>query len=589
MKTYFERIEEVLLQSTPIIISRTREPNLITMELGMHLYKKCPGSDIRIWDDLNRWWRMELIQVENLSEDTESSILGVTDPVYTRKVSDAISIARGDSIPSTDVPPEISPDPIVNLGMIENCFDSDISSKKRKSKSIFIFTGVQRILKEPHYRAAAILHRYNSALRHISRNAHIIFLVPEDFKVPTELVHSVTIVDHELPSKEIRLTVLQSLDTTEILRVGNKKFNFPTLEEVLKWVPKTEQFNFKNKILNLLGGLTKLECLDAWRKALLKVELRADATKENRVDTILSSLKETKLSTIGVTTILEPLDPVEESSIGGLDILKSWLKVRKSCFTEEATLAGVDKPQGVALVGPPGNGKSVCAQLAGKILDIPVLRLDLSKVYGHLIGMSEGRILSAINEAKSQAPCVLFIDEVDKGGLTANNQGDNGIGARVLGTVLNAMAKDDTGIFWLFTANAANALPPEILRKGRLDEIFSVLSPNRHERESILRIHCSKRNINLPEEVLLDLVSKTDGYVSSELEAICREAKARAFYSGKEVDQKILDSVVEGITRLSDSMSESFAATEEWAKAFARNASSKTGTNGATLIKQHNK
>ena len=226
-------------------------------------------------------------------------------------------------------------------------------------------------------------------------------------------------------------------------------------------------------------------------------------------------------------------DLEQASSVGGLEVLRQWLELRKEAFSERAANYGLDAPRGLALVGIPGTGKSLCAKVTASMWRMPLLRLDMGAVFGGILGSSERNIREAIEISELISPCVLLVDEIEK--AFAGSSGDSGTAARVLGTFLTWMAEKRQPVCVLATANDVDRLPPEFLRKGRFDEVFFLDLPTREERAAIIKVHLEKRGytmisqkFNLPETVQV-----TEGFVGAELEAVVKDAMFPAFMDGE--------------------------------------------------------
>src|SRR6185369_16671007 len=185
--------------------------------------------------------------------------------------------------------------------------------------------------------------------------------------------------------------------------------------------------------------------------------------------------------------------PVSETpdDVGGLEVLKNWLRLRERAFTQEARDYGLPAPKGIALIGIPGTGKSLTAKMIGGLWHLPLLRLDVGALFGSLVGESEERARRALRLAETVAPCVVWIDEVEKG--LSHGGLDSGTSTRVFGTVLTWMQEKTAACFVVATANDISSLPPELLRKGRFDEIFFLDLPTLEERKEIFNVHLTKR------------------------------------------------------------------------------------------------
>ena len=218
------------------------------------------------------------------------------------------------------------------------------------------------------------------------------------------------------------------------------------------------------------------------------------------------------------------------SRIGGLEVLKEWVSVRSRGFTPEAKKAKLVPPKGLMLVGPPGTAKSMSAKAIARIFGVPLIRLDMGSLFNALVGSSERNLRNALSVADASAPCVLLVDEADKGlaGMTGGKS-DSGVSSRLMGSLLTWMAEKETDVFVVFTANSIDGLPPEITRRGRLDGVFFVDLPNRHEREAIWKIHLGLVDQEVDDLGMKALVEASSGFSGAEIEAIVQDAMYKSF------------------------------------------------------------
>lgn len=275
----------------------------------------------------------------------------------------------------------------------------------------------------------------------------------------------------------------------------------------------------------------------------------------------------------GALTFIEPDCP----DVGGADILKGWLAGRKSAFLSEAARKyGLPEPKGLLLLGAPGNGKSLTAKTISRAWGLPLLRLDSGKLFGSLVGQSEAQTRQAIEAVEACAPCILWIDEIEKG----FGQGglDGGTSQRVFGTLLTWLQEKQAAVFVVATANSIKSLPPEMLRKGRFDEIFFVDLPNVKERLEIARIHLLRRGRD-PEKVSAERIAKeTDGFSGAEIEQVIIDALFTAYADkAREVTTKDVLDAVKATVPLSKTMKEQLTELREWAGGRAKMASSPLG------------
>lgn len=384
----------------------------------------------------------------------------------------------------------------------------------------------------------------------------LVLIVPPSFSVPDELAEIVPIIDFGLPTQ------------TEMLAIYNKiRTEITTGQREL-----TKEFDDEDALMicKAGAGMTRGEFTTAISKAWVSMERR----KQRGIDVFVQSVMETKVSVVKRSEVLEVLKPVPVEEIGGLGYLKQWVQKRRKCFSEEAMLAGVDMPRGIALIGPPGTGKSAVSKCISSVLQVPCIRFDISRVFGSLVGESEARMHKALQMIDAMAPCVAFVDEIDKVFNINSGGGDSGTSTRVLGKILTHMQESKKPIFWVLTANRTDNLPPELLRKGRVDEIFSVTTPTEEERREILYIHLRMRGED-PDEIdgIDRAVEACAGYVGGEIEQAVKDAKIEAFDADEDLTGQHLVDAIRAMKPLSKTFEEDFAAMESWAEQHARPAS----------------
>jgi SpoVK/Ycf46/Vps4 family AAA+-type ATPase len=291
---------------------------------------------------------------------------------------------------------------------------------------------------------------------------------------------------------------------------------------------------------------------------------RALARRGQLGEADLAEVLEEKRQAIAKSELLEYC-PSEASpaDIGGLEALKHWLEQRHMAFSEEAMRYGLPLPRGVLLVGPQGTGKSLTAKAIAHSWSMPLLRLDVGRLFAGLVGASEARTRDMIQRAEAMAPCVLWIDEIDKG-FGGDSRSDGGTSQRVLGTVLTWMAEKTSAVFVVATANGVDKLPGELLRKGRFDEIFLLDLPSADERRSILDLQLRRRRPkhSITLEVLVD---RTAGFSGAELEQTVIEAMHLAFAEQREFGEADLIAAASQVVPLSRTAREQLEALQAWA------------------------
>jgi SpoVK/Ycf46/Vps4 family AAA+-type ATPase len=248
--------------------------------------------------------------------------------------------------------------------------------------------------------------------------------------------------------------------------------------------------------------------------------------------------------------------------VGGLGVLKEWLRLRERAFSQEARNYGLPAPKGIALIGIPGTGKSLTAKMIGGLWQLPLLRLDVGSLFGSLVGESEERTQKALKLAEIVAPCILWIDEIDK--AFAFSDHDGGVSRRVFGTILTWMQEKTAPCFVVATANDISSLPPELLRKGRFDEIFFLDLPTAAERQEIFAVHLKKRN-RLPQDFdTAQLARQSEGYVGAEIEQAIIDAMYVGFNANREFTTVDIAAALKRQVPLSVSSQETIEALRNW-------------------------
>jgi SpoVK/Ycf46/Vps4 family AAA+-type ATPase len=392
----------------------------------------------------------------------------------------------------------------------------------------------------------------------------LILITPHGFTLPQELEDDVVILDFDTPAyAEMR----QSYDN---LMQGVSDAKRPRFNE--------EQVD---RILAAGAGMTAHEFENAVSRAL--VTLRGKLPNV-AIDEFADIVMGVKVEVVKRSEVLEVMEADSIANIGGLENLKGWIRKRAHCFSQEARDAGVEAPKGIALIGPPGTGKSASAKAIASVLALPLIKFDVSRVFNSLVGQSEARVRSALKLLDGMAPAVVFLDEADKafaGQASGGGGGDSGVGMRVLGAILTWMQETKAPVFMVVTANRTQNLPSEFLRRGRLDEVFSVTVPHEGERMDILRIHLRKRGRN-PDEVegLQEAVDRSAGYVPAELEAAVKDAIIESFTQKVPMTGALIAEQLSYMVPLSEAFKSDFEAMKLWAEQNARPASLPPGHEG---------
>lgn len=372
--------------------------------------------------------------------------------------------------------------------------------------------------------------------------------------IPPELEKDFTLIQSALPSKEVLAKVLGGL-----MVPAEKK-------------PSAE---LAKELVDAACGLTSTEAENVFSLAIV----RPSRLKIPGVIWDPKVVLEEKCAALRKTGLLEyiPNEGVGMASVGGMKELKKWVGRRKRAFTDEARAFGLPPPKGILMVGPPGSGKSLGAKAVSAELGLPLIRCDFGKLFGSLVGQSEGNMRKAIDGAEAMSPCVFWIDEIEKAlaGSTGGSS-DSGVGARLLGYLLTWMQEKTSSVFVYATANDVTSLPPELLRKGRFDEMWSVLLPNQEERKEILEIHLRKRKRESSigkGGVLINLdtfAKATAGFSGAEIEAAIIEAMYQSFDENHALNNLDLQSAIDSLLPLSKTMAEKLKALEQWCRSRTR-------------------
>lgn len=378
----------------------------------------------------------------------------------------------------------------------------------------------------------------------------IILSSPNKF-IPEELSKELPVIEVELPDRQ----------TIEV--IANN-----VVEEYAKFCIESD---ITPKLLESALGLTVMEARLAFAKAII---IDRKLTEEE-IPLIISE----KEQIIKKSGLLEYFHPTEYlSNIGGLDNLKDWIHKRGNAYSDAARAYGLNIPRGVLLLGVPGCGKSLTAKAIANEWKFPLLRFDLGKVFGGIVGESERNIRYALDVAKTISPCVLWIDEIEKGlsGSQSSGRTDGGTSARVFGTFLTWMQEKKEPVFVVATANDISSLPPELLRKGRFDEIFFVDLPSSRERENIFKIHLKNKHRDV-DSLYLDmkkLTKASEGFSGAEIEEVVNEALFNAYANGqKDIEENNLLECINSTSPLSKTMAETISNLRKWADQRARMAS----------------
>ncbi len=395
---------------------------------------------------------------------------------------------------------------------------------------------------------------------------NIIFISPE-LSIPDTLQKDIVIYDFPLPKMEeikVKLEKMMALNT---------KIDTSSLSE-----------EDKDRLCKAAQGLTMQEAENAFALAMVN---DGKLTSDD-----INVILEEKMQVIRKTGMLEYVQTdLGIDDIGGLDNLKKWLLKRNNSWSEKAKKYCIPAPKGVLVTGIPGCGKSLTAKAMSTIWKLPLLRLDLGKIFSGLVGSSEENMRKAISTVEAVAPAILWVDEIEKGLNGVSSGNDSGVSARIFGTFLTWMQEKTSPVFVIATANNINQLPPELLRKGRFDEIFFVDLPTFSERKEIFRVHLTKRlkdeevcqNIKPTPELTENLARMTEGFIGSEIEQVVISALCDAFFENRALEINDFYKAINNTVPLSKTQKEQIMAIRAWANIRAVCASSQESTQDYSL------
>jgi len=416
--------------------------------------------------------------------------------------------------------------------------------------AVYVLKDFHVFLNHNYPHASAVIRKLRDLADTLHTAYATVILLSPVLHLPDEMQKDVTVIDYELPG----LRELDGLLTRALESVRGQE-----------GVEANLSAERREQILKAALGLTLTEAENVFAKCIVE-KGRFD------VDLIVAE-KQQLIRKSGVLEYFESGEQVRD--IGGLDILKAWLNNRSLAFTEKAQKFGLPSPRGILLLGVQGCGKSLTAKAVAHLWRLPLLRLDVGRIFAGLVGSSEQNMRRAIQMAETVSPCVLWLDEIEKGlaGVQSSSIADAGVTARVFATLNTWMQEKTQPVFVVATANDISQLPPELLRKGRFDEIFFVDLPVESERREIFAIHLAKRRRS-PEDFDLDpLAVQSDGLSGAEIEQAVVSGLYTAFEQEREVTTDDILAGLEQTVPLSVTMREEIAMVRRWAKGRARPAS----------------
>ena len=403
-----------------------------------------------------------------------------------------------------------------------------------ETASIFVLKDYDNFLKD-----LSITRKLKNLSRILKTQPKNVIIISPEVNIPDTLREFITLIEFPLPTyNEIN-------------------------EELVRLMSSLKQEISEDVLLNLTTACQGLS-LERIRRVLSKV-----IAKSGNIDVSSPSLViEEKKQIIQQTQLLEfNVTDKKITDVGGLENFKDWLKLRSEAFSPAAQEYGLPYPKGLLLVGIQGTGKSLAAKTVASEWNLPLLRLDFGRLFGSLIGQSESRVRKMIQIAEALSPCVLWVDEIDKAFAGAQSSGDSGTTSRVLSTFLTWLSEKTTPVFVVATANNIEWIPPEIIRKGRFDEVFFLTLPTKEERREIFKVHLKKARQERLEEFELSLLSDlSKDFSGAEIEQVVIEAMRLGFSKGREFNNEDILTSIQKIIPLARTKNKELTLLQEWFK-----------------------
>lgn len=402
-----------------------------------------------------------------------------------------------------------------------------------ETPAIFLLKDFNRFLND-----LAISRKLRNLSRILKLQPKTIIIIGSELNIPRELQDLITVLQFQLPTEEEISKELERLIKSLKLKIDTKLFE---------------------EITRSCQGLS----LERIRRVLSKIIATYKTINENSILVLLSEKKQI----ISQTEILEYWSVNEEfDNLGGLKNLKEWLKKRQTAFGSQAINYGLPTPRGLLLIGIQGTGKSLTAKAIANDWKLPLLKLDVGKLFGGIVGESESRLRQMISVTESISPCILWIDEIDKAFSNSESKGDSGTSSRVLGTFISWLSEKTRPVFVIATANSIDSLPLEIIRKGRFDEVFFLDLPQKFEREEIFKIHLQQFRPNNWENFNFSkLAELTESFSGAEIRQTIIEAMYQAFYEKREFTTDDISTAINEIIPLANIENEQMIKLKKWA------------------------
>jgi SpoVK/Ycf46/Vps4 family AAA+-type ATPase len=403
-----------------------------------------------------------------------------------------------------------------------------------ETAAIFILKDYDNFLKD-----LSIIRKLKNLNKDLKTQPKNLIIISSEVNIPDSLKELITVIQFPLPT-------------------------YSEIQEELKRLINSLKQNISQAQLTELTLACQGLSLERIRRVLSKIIAQYGEINESSPDLILQE----KQQIIQQTQLLEfCIADKKLSDLGGLDNFKAWLKRRDGAFSQSAIDYGLPYPKGVLLVGVQGTGKTIAAKIIANEWKLPLLRLDFGRLFASLVGQSESRVRKMIQIAEALSPCVLWVDEIDKAFAGMQNGGDSGTTSRVLATFITWLSEKTTPVFVVATANNIDWIPPEIIRKGRFDEVFFLSLPSKQERQSIFEVHLQKSRPNKLNNFQLPLLSDlSKNFSGAEIEQVIIEAMRLGFSQEREFTNEDIIISIQNCVPLARTKSKEIEALQVWSE-----------------------
>ena len=403
-----------------------------------------------------------------------------------------------------------------------------------ETASIFVLKDYDNFLKD-----ISVIRKLKNLSRTLKTQPKNLIIISPEVNIPDSLKEIITVIEFPLP-------------------------NYSEIQEELKRLMNSLKQEVSDESMNNLTVACQGLSLERIRRVLSKIIAQYGEIKESSPELILQEKKQI----IQQSQLLEfCIADKKLSDLGGLENFKDWLKVRSEAFSQAAIEYGLPYPKGLLLVGVQGTGKSIAAKIIANEWQLPLLRLDFGRLFASLVGQSESRVRKMIQVAEALSPCILWVDEIDKAFAGIQNGGDSGTTGRVLATFITWLSEKTSPVFVVATANNVEWIPPEVLRKGRFDEIFFMSLPTRDERKAIFDVHLKRFRPETGQNYQVSLLSElSKDFSGAEIEQVVIDAMRIGFSEKRDFTNEDIIISIQNLVPLAKTKSSEIKLLQEWSE-----------------------